>query len=101
VISYWDSFLGQNSSSKSFNLIWSVRNDPSPKVRLIAATCLSYYLECVRNFFTLAASENTVHQNSSSFSNNQTLTSSSFVPMSYSIANLIRQFTVNYKIKKK
>jgi hypothetical protein len=100
VISYWDSFLGQNSSSKSYNLIWSVRNDPSPKVRLIAATCLSYYLECVRNFFTLAASENTVHQNSSSFSNNQTLTSSSFVPMSYSIANLIRQLhsDLNYSL---
>jgi len=95
VLSYWDSFLGQNSSSRSYNLIWSIRNDPSPKVRLIAATCLSVYLECARSFFSLAASENTSHFQNVGFNqsgaSNLSSTASSFVPISYSIANLIRQ----------
>ncbi len=95
MLSYWDSFLGQNSSSRSYNLIWSIRNDPSPKVRLIAATCLSVYLECARSFFSLAASENTSHFQNVGFNqsgaSNLSSTASSFVPISYSIANLIRQ----------
>ena len=62
-----------------------MRNDQSPKVRLIAATTLSVYLECARSFFTLAASE------SHTLNLNQTQQSASFVPISHTIANLIRQ----------
>lgn len=81
IISYWSSFLSNRQSS----LITIIKQDHSPKVRLIAATALAVYLECVRAFFSIAASEHTpiMHQ-----ANHQ---HGSFLPISSTIAVLIRQ----------
>lgn len=87
VMSYWDSFLGSGNT----NLISSIKNDPSPKVRLIASTALSVYLECVRAFFTIAAVEET--NNPQNLLNNALASSNSqsFLPISYTISSIIRQ----------
>ncbi len=67
-----------------------MKNDHSPKVRLIAATALSLYLEHARAFFTITAAEDTPHSFSSV--NASTVNpSSSFLPISYTISLLIRQ----------
>ncbi|CAF0791844.1 unnamed protein product [Brachionus calyciflorus] len=83
VVSYWNSFLEPGS----INIIYSVKNDPSPKVRLIAATALSVYLENVRSFFMIAAVDDT----SSNLSFQTTQTHPSFLPISYTITTIIRQ----------
>lgn len=86
MLSYWDSFLGTNNHS--LNLIWSVRNDYSPKVRLIASTALSVYLESARAFFTIAAADDSQTNQSLNLNFQQT---SSFLPISHTIAALIKQ----------
>ena len=93
MISYWDSFLGANKTAnkneKKNNLIWSIRNDNSPKVRLIAANTLTVYLESAKAFFTLTAAEDTMAYATHAASMPQS--SAAFVPISLSIAYLIRQ----------
>lgn len=86
LLSYWDSFLGSNKSNtnktaKKHNLIWSIRNDRSPKVRLIASNTLTIYLEHAKTFFTLTATDELAHQTHSSL----------FIPISLNIAMLIRE----------
>lgn len=91
LLSHWDSFLVSNkatttttntSSPKSYSLIWSIRNDSSPKVRLIASNTLAIYLEHAKTFFTLTAAEEL----------SQPLhAKSQFIPISLSIARLIRE----------
>jgi hypothetical protein len=91
VISFWNSFIG---SSNDMNLVWSFKYDHSPKVRLIASNALTVYLECVKAFFTIAASEDNSSAGSlqpSVLANSQTASSGSFLPISYTIAALIRQ----------
>ena len=87
-MSYWDSFLGSNHT---LNLIWSVKNDYSPKVRLIAATALSCYLEHAKAFFMITAAEDISHSFNSINSHHHVNPSSSFLPISYTISSLIRQ----------
>jgi hypothetical protein len=81
VLSYWDSFLG--SKNNTLNLIWSIRNDHSPKVRLIASTALTCYLEHAKAFFKITAADDPLHADPSYYS--------SFLPISHTIAALIRQ----------
>lgn len=87
LLSHWDSFLVSNkatttTSPKSYSLIWSIRNDSSPKVRLIASNTLAIYLEHAKTFFTLTAAEEL---------SQPLVTKSQFIPISLSIARLIRE----------
>ena len=92
VISYWHSFIGASStSSHDLNLIWSLKHDHSPKVRLIAFNTLAVYLECVKAFFTIAAADDASSANLSATNNVSTSGNASFLPISYTIAALIRQ----------
>lgn len=84
IISYWNTFLNSRAS-----LIWLVKHDHSPKVRLIAATALSAYLECVRSFFSIAASESSTQQTITATQHQHQ--QASFLPISVTIATLIRQ----------
>lgn len=83
IVSYWKSFLEPSNS----NLFFSVKNDPSPKVRLLATTALTIYLEYVRSFFSIAAADDlTPNLSFQSIQSHQ-----SFLPISYTISNIIRQ----------
>lgn len=86
VLSYWQSFIG-SSGPNELNLIWSVKYDQSPKVRLIASQALATYLECVRAFFTITASEDSSQPQFLQSQQQQ----ASFLPISHTIAYLIRQ----------
>lgn len=85
IISYWSAFLANNKSS----LVATLRQDCSPKVRLIAATTLAAYLDCVRMFFSNAATETSSTTPASLLANAES--SASFLPISSTIAALIRQ----------
>ena len=92
LLSYWDSFLVSKKNSittpgtssigtTNYSLIWSIRNDISPKVRLIASHTLTVYLEHAKTFFTLTAAEELSQPGHASL----------FIPISLSIARLIRE----------
>lgn len=82
ILSYWDSFLGTKTSKNSnCNLLWSIRNDNSPKVRLIASNTLCIYLEHVKAFFTLTATEELSNQPHTTL----------FIAISQKIGQLIRE----------
>ncbi|RMZ94776.1 HEAT repeat-containing 6, partial [Brachionus plicatilis] len=83
IVSYWKSFL----ESSNNNLFYSVKNDPSPKVRLLAATSLALYLEYVRSFFTIAAADDL----SSNLSFQSIQSHQSFLPISYTVSAIVRQ----------
>jgi hypothetical protein len=88
VISFWNSFIG---SSSDLNLIWSIKYDHSPKVRLVSSNALTVYLECVKAFFTIAAAEDSSSATAAQQPATAVNPSASFLPISYTIATLIRQ----------
>lgn len=83
IVSYWKSFLEPGNN----NLIYSVKNDPSPKVRLLATSALTLYLDYVRSFFSIAAADDL----SLNLSFQSVQSHQSFLPISFTISNIIRQ----------
>lgn len=80
VLSYWNSFLPSNS--KQPHLITSIKNDKSPKVRLIGTQTLNQYLNSAKGLLSLA---NDIHLNDQQ----------SFIPISVTIASMTKEILSN------